>query len=101
MDTVGNVAAASQISGIKVVVPTVAANVIDRAIQIHGAGGLSQDFPLARLWVESRIVRLADGPDEVHRRGVARAELRRFEQGTAPTPSGLYAHLNATPYSPA
>ena len=98
MDTVGNVAAASQISGIKVVVPTAAANVIDRAIQVHGAGGLSQDFPLARLWVESRVVRLADGPDEVHRRGVARAELRSFEAGTTPVPAGLYSHLNVTPY---
>jgi acyl-CoA dehydrogenase len=76
MDTVGNKEAASQISGIKVAVPRMAGKVIDRAIQVHGAGGLCEDFPLARLYAESRIVRIADGPDEVHLRGVARAEVR-------------------------
>lgn len=93
MDTVGNRAAASQISGIKVAVPNMAARVIDRAIQIHGAAGLSGDFPLARMWVESRIIRLADGPDEVHRRAVARTELKRFTEQTTPRPAGLMAHL--------
>jgi len=93
MDTVGNKAAASQISGIKVAAPTMAARVIDRAIQAHGGGGLSQDFPLARMWVETRIIRLADGPDEVHRRAVARTELKRFAATTTPAPSGLAAHL--------
>jgi acyl-CoA dehydrogenase len=93
MDTVGNQAAASQISGIKVVAPNMAAKVVDRAMQAHGGGGLSQDFPLARLWTESRVVRLADGPDEVHRRAVARTELKRFEAATTPRPSGVYAHL--------
>jgi acyl-CoA dehydrogenase len=93
MDTVGNQAAASQISGIKVVVPSMAAKVIDRAIQIHGAGGLSSDFPLARMWVETRIIRLADGPDEVHRRAVARTEIRRFAAATTPRPVGAMAHL--------
>jgi acyl-CoA dehydrogenase len=93
MDTVGNKEAASQISGIKVVAPSMAARVIDRAIQAHGGGGLSQDFPLARMWVETRIIRLADGPDEVHRRAVARTELKRFEAATTPQPSGLAAHL--------
>jgi len=76
MDTVGNKAAASQISGIKVAVPRMAGRVIDRAIQVHGAAGLCGDFPLARLYADSRIVRIADGPDEVHLRGVARAEVR-------------------------
>lgn len=93
MDTVGNQAAASQISGIKVVVPSMAAKVIDRAIQIHGGGGLSGDFPLARMWVETRIIRLADGPDEVHRRAVARTEIRRFAAATTPRPTGALAHL--------
>ncbi len=76
MDTVGNREAASQISGIKVAVPRMAGTVIDRAIQVHGAAGLCEDFPLARLYAETRIVRIADGPDEVHIRGVARAEVR-------------------------
>lgn len=93
MDTVGNKAAASEISGIKVVVPSMAARVIDRAIQAHGGGGLSQDFPLARMWVETRVIRLADGPDEVHRRAVARTELKRFAEATTPEPHGLAAHL--------
>jgi acyl-CoA dehydrogenase len=93
MDTVGNQAAAGQISGIKVVAPNVAARVLDRAIQAHGGGGLSDDFPLARLWTESRILRLADGPDEVHRRAVARTELKRFAAATSPQPSGVMAHL--------
>lgn len=93
MDTVGNRQAASEISGIKVVVPNMATRVIDRAIQMHGAGGLSQDFPLARAWVEARSMRFADGPDEVHRRGVARAELKRFEAACTPERSGLLAHL--------
>ncbi|WP_185995949.1 acyl-CoA dehydrogenase family protein [Nocardioides campestrisoli] len=93
MDTVGNKEAASQISGIKVVVPSMAARVIDRAIQAHGGGGLSQDFPLARMWVETRIIRIADGPDEVHRRAVARTELKKLAAVCDPAPSGLQAHL--------
>ena len=79
MDTVGNKAAASQISGIKIVVPNVASQVIARVIQAHGEAGLSQDFPLARMWVESRMIRMTDGPDEVHKRAVARAELKKFK----------------------
>jgi acyl-CoA dehydrogenase len=98
MDTVGNRAAASQISGIKVIAPNVAARVIDRAIQAHGAGGLSADFPLARMWVETRLLRFADGPDEVHRRAVARTELRRFATA-AEHPSGTLAHLLLSPAS--
>jgi acyl-CoA dehydrogenase len=93
MDTVGNQAAASQISGIKVVAPNMAAKVVDRAIQAHGGGGLSDDFPLARFWVETRIIRLADGPDEVHRRAVARTELKRFAAATTPRPRGAMAYL--------
>jgi acyl-CoA dehydrogenase len=77
MDTVGNKAAASQIAGIKVAVPAVAGRVIDRAIQVFGAAGLSQDFPLAHMYADSRILRIADGPDEVHVRTVARTEIRQ------------------------
>ena len=77
MDTVGNKAAASQIAGIKVVVPAMAGKIIDRAIQVFGAAGLSQDFPLAQMYADSRILRIADGPDEVHVRAVARTEIRR------------------------
>ena len=93
MDTVGNREAASQISGIKVAVPEMALKVIDRAIQMHGAGGMSQDFPLARAWVEARTMRFVDGPDEVHRRGVARAELRRYAGYTNDGLHGVHAHL--------
>jgi acyl-CoA dehydrogenase len=77
MDTVGNAEARSEISAIKVVAPTMALRVIDRAIQVHGGGGVSQDFPLAEMYASIRTLRLADGPDEVHRRAVARLELRR------------------------
>jgi acyl-CoA dehydrogenase len=95
MDTVGNKAAASQISGIKVAVPQMAAKVIDRAVQAHGAAGLGPDFPLGRLWVESRILRLADGPDEVHRRAVARTELKRFRAADS-AHSPVLAHLKTS-----
>lgn len=78
MDTIGNKAARDAISQIKVAVPNMALRVIDRAIQIHGASGISQDFPLASLWTSQRTLRLADGPDEVHRRVVARKELARY-----------------------
>ncbi|MEM9556545.1 MAG: acyl-CoA dehydrogenase family protein [Acidobacteriota bacterium] len=75
MDTVGNKAARSEIAQIKVVAPNVALRVIDRAIQAHGGAGVSQDTPLAYLWATSRTLRLADGPDEVHREAVAKYEL--------------------------
>lgn len=78
MDTQGNKAARTAISQIKVAVPNMALRVIDRAIQIHGAAGVSQDFPLASLWISQRILRLADGPDEVHRRVVAKTELAPY-----------------------
>ena len=75
MDTVGNKGAAVEISAIKVVVPNMALRVVDRAIQAHGGGGVSDDFPLARMYAGLRTLRFADGPDEVHRRQVARTEL--------------------------
>jgi acyl-CoA dehydrogenase len=77
MDTVGNKGAAIEISSIKVIAPNVALRVVDRAIQAHGGGGVSDDFPLARMWAGLRTLRFADGPDEVHRRQVARTELAR------------------------
>jgi acyl-CoA dehydrogenase len=78
MDTVGNKGAAMEISAIKVVAPEVADWVIDRAIQAYGAAGVSQDTPLASLYAHARTLRIADGPDEVHRRAVARRELARW-----------------------
>jgi acyl-CoA dehydrogenase len=75
MDTMGNKVAKKEIAMIKVVAPNVALNVIDRAIQAFGAAGVSEDFPLAYMWANARTLRLADGPDEVHRRAVARLEL--------------------------
>ncbi|MEV7225985.1 acyl-CoA dehydrogenase family protein [Polymorphospora sp. NPDC051019] len=79
MDTAGNRAARTEIQAIKIVVPEMAQWVVDRAIQAHGAAGVSQDTPLARLWASARTIRLADGPDEVHRRSLARRELRRHQ----------------------
>ena len=81
MDTVGNKGAATEISAIKVAVPNMALRVIDRAIQTHGGGGLSQDFPLAMMFAQARTLRFADGPDEVHRRQLARRELRKYAPG--------------------
>ena len=77
MDTVGNKQARSEIAQIKVVGPNMALNVIDRAIQVHGAGGVSQDFGLSAAWAHARALRLADGPDEVHAAAVAKLELRK------------------------
>ena len=73
MDTVGNKAARGEIAMIKVVVPRMALRVIDRAIQAHGAAGVCEDFPLAAAWAHARTLRLADGPDEVHREAIAKA----------------------------
>jgi acyl-CoA dehydrogenase len=77
MDTVGNKEARAEIAMIKVVAPNVALNVLDRAIQAHGGAGVSNDFPLAYAWASARTLRLADGPDEVHRAAVARLELKK------------------------
>jgi acyl-CoA dehydrogenase len=77
MDTVGNKVAQAEIAMIKVVAPKMLLNVIDRAIQAHGGAGVSQDFGLAYAWARSRIMRIVDGPDEVHRRAIARIELRK------------------------
>src|SRR5579884_1325599 len=79
MDTVGNKHARTEIAAIKVAAPNVALKVIDRAIQVHGGGGVSDDFPLATMYAHLRTVRLADGPDEVHKRSIARRELRKVE----------------------
>jgi len=76
MDTVGNKAAQRDIAVIKAVVPQMALKIIDRAIQVHGGGGVSQDFPLAQFWTYARSLRLADGPDEVHLESIAKMELR-------------------------
>ncbi|MEC9368718.1 MAG: acyl-CoA dehydrogenase family protein [Pseudomonadota bacterium] len=77
MDTVGNKIARAEIAMIKVVAPQMALDVIDRAIQIHGGGGVAEDFGLAYAWAKTRSLRLADGPDEVHRMTVAKLELKK------------------------
>jgi acyl-CoA dehydrogenase len=78
MDTVGNKGAHTEIQSIKIATPLMTEWVLDKAIQTHGAGGVSQDFMLANLWAAARTLRLADGPDEVHRRSLARQELRKY-----------------------
>jgi len=94
MDTVGNRHARTEIAAIKVAAPQVALKVIDRAIQVHGGGGVSDDFPLAYMYAHLRTLRLADGPDEVHKLSIARREVRRNLGGDldrppepAPTPT--------------
>ena len=82
MDTQGTRAAQPWISQIKVVAPLMALEVVDEAIQMHGGMGISQDVPLARMWTKIRTLRLADGPDAVHRRQVARNELRKYSNET-------------------
>ena len=78
MDKVGNKIAKSEIAQIKVAVPSMVVRVIDKAIQIHGGAGVSQDTLLARLFISTRFLRIGDGPDEVHRRAIAREELRKY-----------------------
>src|SRR5690606_11308859 len=78
MDTVGNKVAKSEIAQIKVVAPNVALKVIDRAIQIHGGAGVSNDFPLAYMYAMQRTLRLADGPDEGRRAAIGRAEIGKY-----------------------
>ncbi|MGP3984753.1 acyl-CoA dehydrogenase [Streptomyces sp. KR80] len=79
MDTVGNKGAHTEIQAIKIATPRTVVDILDRAVQLHGAGGVSQDFPLAELWAGARTLRIADGPDEVHQRSLARRELKRYE----------------------
>ncbi len=78
MDTVGNKGAHKEIQAIKIATPRAVVDIIDRAIQLHGAGGVSQDFPLAELYAAARILMIADGPDEVHQRSLARRELKKY-----------------------
>lgn len=78
IDTVGNKQARTEIASIKVAIPRIAAKVIDRAIQVHGSGGLCDDFPLAAMYALVRCLRLADGPDEVHNVTIARRELAKY-----------------------
>ncbi|MGW3422262.1 acyl-CoA dehydrogenase family protein [Streptomyces phaeochromogenes] len=78
MDTVGNKGAHTEIQAIKIATPRTVVDIIDKAVQLHGAGGVSQDFPLAELWAGARTLKLADGPDEVHQRSLARRELKRY-----------------------
>lgn len=80
MDTVGNKAARTEIAAIKVAAPNIALKVVDRAIQVHGGGGVTDDFPLAMAWAHLRTLRLADGPDEVHKRAIAAQELRKYRE---------------------
>lgn len=78
MDTVGNRGAHAEIQAIKIATPEKVCRILDRAIQLHGGGGVGQDFPLAELYAAARTLRLADGPDEVHKRSLARRELKRY-----------------------
>ncbi|MFJ9949771.1 acyl-CoA dehydrogenase family protein [Kitasatospora sp. NPDC091207] len=81
MDTVGNRGAHTEIQAIKIATPRTVEWILDKAVQAHGAAGVSQDTPLAQLWAGNRTLRLADGPDEVHKRSLARRELRRHRPG--------------------
>ncbi len=83
MDEVGNKAARAEIAMIKVVAPNMAQTVIDRAIQVCGGGGVSQEFHLAYSYARARIIRLADGPDEVHREAIAKVELSKYSNRAA------------------
>ena len=88
MDTVGNKHARMEISAIKVAAPQVALKVVDRAIQVHGGGGMSDDFPLAMMYAHLRALRLADGPDEIHKRTIARDELRKHSEHATSAAAG-------------
>jgi acyl-CoA dehydrogenase len=83
MDTVGNKAARTEIAAIKVAAPEMALRIIDRAIQVHGGAGVTDDFPLAWAWAHLRTLRLADGPDEVHKRAIAKIELAKYKHQTS------------------
>jgi acyl-CoA dehydrogenase len=86
IDHQGTKGARVEIAAIKVVAPEVLTYVADRAMQVFGAAGFTDDHPIAELWSMGRWLQVADGPDEVHRRSVARAELGRFEPGAVPPP---------------
>ena len=100
MDTMGNAQARVWISAVKAMVPIRVCSIIDDAIQMHGGAGVSQVFPLARMYASQRTLRLADGPDEVHRRTVARLEIGKYPEkdpmrtGAWPevSESGTWAH---------
>jgi len=83
MDTAGNKEAKAEIAMIKVIAPNMAQQIMDWAIQAHGGGGVSQDFPLAMMYSHNRTLRLADGPDEVHRNQIARLELKKWDHAKA------------------
>jgi acyl-CoA dehydrogenase len=78
MDTVGNKGAHTEIQSIKILVPQMTEWILDKAIQAHGGGGISQDYPLAMMWAHARTLRFADGPDEVHKRSLAYRELKKY-----------------------
>ncbi|MFD4568761.1 acyl-CoA dehydrogenase family protein [Streptomyces sp. NPDC058467] len=78
MDTVGNKDAHTEIQAIKIATPRTVVDILDKAVQLHGAGGVSQDFPLAELWAAARTLKLADGPDEVHQRSLAHREIKKY-----------------------
>jgi acyl-CoA dehydrogenase len=102
MDTVGNKVARSEIAQIKVAVPNIALGVIDDAIQMHGGAGVSQVFPLARMYASQRTLRLADGPDEVHRRTVARMELGKYpDADPVVPPEHQYGNPHQLPFTKA
>ncbi|MFC9552578.1 acyl-CoA dehydrogenase family protein [Rhodococcus sp. NPDC056960] len=88
MDTVGNKEARTEIAAIKVAAPNIALKIVDRAIQVHGGAGVTDDFPLAMAWAHLRTLRLADGPDEVHKRAIARQELRQYRDTAAASTNG-------------
>jgi len=88
IDNEGVKSARIEISAIKVAAPAVAVWVLDRAIQAFGGAGFTEDFPLANMYAHARTLQVADGPDEVHKRSLARRELRRYEPGFVPPPYG-------------
>jgi acyl-CoA dehydrogenase len=80
IDNLGKKAAQQEIAMIKVVVPEMLTNVVNRAIQVFGAAGVSDDFPLASMWAHGRAMHIVDGPDEVHKRAIARTLLRHYQE---------------------